>query len=668
VNTSALPAVESRTAVVTSRTQLPLLVPVLLMLASVALWVWGLPRIELRDMTDLGLVSVLPVSMLAALALLATSFCLCLRSGGGVVLRIPRRVDLRSVEIYRDPGDGRPVTVVRLEPHVEFGRSVHELVLLAHVLLLIFMFYGLPSIVEDVPRLSATWRHAGVIEYIGRTGDVDPTIDAYFNWPGFFISGAFLVDLAGLDSALGIARWAPVFFNLIFIGPLLVIFRTATSDKRLVWLGIWFFYLTNWVSQDYFAPQAFGFFLYLVVVASLLRWFGRTDPGPSPLRSNPSGSKLARFVQRLPGRTAWNSPAPGIVTTLSPARRTGLLAVVIVLIAAIVPSHQLTPFAALAGVTALVAFNRCQARGLPLLTAVLIGTWMIFMAAAYLAGNLGDLLSQIGQLGTAVEANVGARVGGSTEHLLVVYMRLLLAGALWTIALVGGIRAFRHGRPYSAYALLALAPFPLMALQPYGGEMLLRVYLFSLPFMVLFAASLFFPTSKMGRSWMTTASLGVVSLALLGSLFVSRYGNERMEYFTSQEASAVEQLYKVARPESLLVAGTRNFPRNFRDYEKFDYEWVVERPDWKLMDPAHFSTAAVVRALEESMASRGTRDSYVIITRSQKAEVSLMGLGPRGSLDRFERDLAASSQFKLVYANEDAKIFAFTGNREPVGS
>jgi hypothetical protein len=68
------------------------------------------------------------------------------------------------------------------------------------------------------------------------------------------------------------------------------------------------------------------------------------------------------------------------------------------------------------------------------------------------------------------------------------------------------------------------------------------------------------------------------------------------------------------------------------------------------------------------MASRGTRDSYVIITRSQKAEVSLMGLAPRGSLDRFERDLAASSQFKLVYANEDAKIFAFAGNREPVGS
>ncbi|MGH3026972.1 MAG: hypothetical protein ACRDMW_00300, partial [Gaiellaceae bacterium] len=399
-----------------------------------ALWVWGIPRIELRDMTDLGLVSVLPVSMLAALALLATSFCLSLRSG-------------RSVEICRDPGDGRPVTLVRLEPRVEFERPVRELLLLAHVLLLIFMVYGLPSIVEDVPRLSATWRHTGVIEYIGRTGDVDPTIDAYFNWPGFFIFGAFLVDLAGVDSALSIARWAPIFFNLIFICPLLVIFRTATDDKRLVWLGIWFFYLTNWVSQDYFAPQAFGFVLYLVIIATLLRWFTRSAPDQvEGFRPRP---RLAWLLRHLPSRTAWEAPAPHIVTTLSPARRTALLAVVIVLIATIVPSHQLTPFAALAGVTALVAFNRCQARGLPLLTAVLIGTWMTFMAAAYLAGNLGDLLSQIGQLGTTVEANVGARVGGSAEHLFVVYMRLLLAGALWTMALVGGIRAFRHGRPYS---------------------------------------------------------------------------------------------------------------------------------------------------------------------------------------------------------------------------
>src|SRR5207244_11753971 len=67
--------------------------------------------------------------------------------------------------------------------------------------------------------------------------------------------------------------WTPVFFNLIYLGPLYIIFTSATTDKRLVWLGLWFFFLTKWVDQDHFSPQAFDFFLYLVIIAILLKWF-----------------------------------------------------------------------------------------------------------------------------------------------------------------------------------------------------------------------------------------------------------------------------------------------------------------------------------------------------------------------------------------------------------
>jgi hypothetical protein len=68
------------------------------------------------------------------------------------------------------------------------------------------------------------------------------------------------------------------------------------------------------------------------------------------------------------------------------------------------------------------------------------------------------------------------------------------------------------------------------------------------------------------------------------------------------------------------------------------------------------------------MGGKGNPDSYVILTRSQKAEVSLMGVAARGSLEQFEQALAASSRFRLVYANEDAKIFTFVKPRKAVGS
>lgn len=657
MNTNAVSA-ESPTVAPAAEPRLVWLVPAVLMAAALALWLRGLGGIELREMNDLGLISVIPASMLVAFALLVVSFCLCLR---------------------REP--------------------VSELALLSHVLALILMVYGVPSFVEDVPRLAAAWRHTGVIEYIGRTGDLDPTIDAYFNWPGFFIFGAFIADLAGLESTLGIARWAPILFNLLFLGPLLVIFRTATRDTRLVWLAIWFFYLMNWVSQDYFAPQAFGFFLYLVVIACLLRFVPRGDeqiqahalrppqartplpllswlsPSRRPPESDCSGTGHQSPSAALVLGTNLSSRARAWMSTnrdnayadlaLGPAQRAGLVAALVVLIVVIVSSHQLTPFAVLTGLASLAVLRQPFVGRLPLLTAVLIGGWMTFMAASYLAGNFGELLSQVGRLGTILEENVGDRTGGgSPEHLLVVYLRLLATGAFWAIALAGGVRAFRRGERYWPYAILAVAPFPLMALQPYGGEMLLRVFLFSLPFTAFFAALMVIPTLNELRPRIAVTGLIVISAVVLASLLVNRYGNERMEYFTRQEASAIERLYETAEPESLFVAGTRNFPRNFENYEKFDFEWLIERPDWKGLDPVDPDTRAIVRALERTMIRRGQQDSYVILTRSQKAEVSLMGGAPPGSLDLFERDLGASPRFRLIYANRDAKIFAFVGDEE----
>ena len=123
-----------------------------------------------------------------------------------------------------------------------------------------------------------------------------PNLDTYFSWPGFFILSAFVTQVAGYHDILQFAAWAPVFFNLIYISPLYIILNTATSDKRLIWLALWTFFITNWIGQDYYSPQGLNFFFYLTILAIMLKWFKVQPKARSPLWT----SFLRRFGRFTP--------------------------------------------------------------------------------------------------------------------------------------------------------------------------------------------------------------------------------------------------------------------------------------------------------------------------------------------------------------------------------
>ena len=331
--------------------------PAGLVVVSLAFWALSLGRIDAADISDLGLVSVLPATFYAGLVVLVGSFSWTLAT-------------------RRAPG----------------------WLYLAHVGALVLMLHGTPAIIEEVPRFAVTWRHAGITDYIVQHGSVDPGIDAYFNWPGFFILCAAFQELAGLSSMTGLARWGSLFFELLYLAPLLMIFRGFTHDRRVIWAAVFLFYATNWIGQDYFSPQAESLFLFLVIVGIVVRWFPAPAPAGTP-------SALARFG----------------------GQRAALMATLILVFAAIVPSHQLTPFMALIGVAALVVFKRSDARGLPTLMAVMIAAWVVFMTVAYLSGHIEKITGSVG-VGQTVGANVNDHVAGSAEHLLVIKVRLASGG------------------------------------------------------------------------------------------------------------------------------------------------------------------------------------------------------------------------------------------------
>jgi O-antigen/teichoic acid export membrane protein len=573
---------------------------------AVLLWTLSLQHVVLERMNGLGLVSVLPLSFYVAIALLTVTFA-------GALL----------------------------------NRSVSERVLAGLVALLILMLFALTPLLEAVPRFSVTYRHVGIAQAILDTGHIDPHIDAYFNWPGFFVLVAALARAAGFHDSLPLAAWSPIYFNLAYLAPLLVIARSLTASRRLIWLGIWLFYLGNWIGQDYFSPQGFSYLLFLVVVAVLLRYFVE-QPHESTMGTP--------FLLRALGKVPEPDPVAAEPARAEP-RRWALLACTVLLFAALVPTHQLTPIAVLFAATAIVLIEARSLVWLPPLMAALIGGWYATGAKTFFNGHLSQMLSQAGQLGAVFTQNVANRVGGDFDHRVVADLAIVAGAAMWGLALLGASRLLRRDSHYRVGVALAAAPLPLLPLQTYGGEMLLRVELFSLPFTAFFAAAaLVGDDDEIRLGARRSAAIGGVLLVFAGLFLFARYGNERIDYFTRDETAAVTRLYQIAQPGSMLVAGTGNLPWKYTQYQNHRYRLVIEMPHWSAAAPVTTDPRPLLQDVRDALHS-STRRGYLIIERSEELQVDQLGYGRPGSLDRFAAAVAASPLFKVVYRNPDATIF-----------
>lgn len=569
---------------------------------AVTLWFASLRYVQPTDLSDVGLVSALPIGCFVALIVITGTFTVLVKAA-----------------------------------------NEHRALLTATLVALIAMIYGAPAVMGEAARFAVTWRHVGVIEHIRSVGSVDPDIDAYFNWPGFFIFGAFLTDAARVD-LLAIANWFPAFLNILYILPLWVIFARFTTDERQRWLALWLFFLGNWVAQDYLSPQGISFFLYLAVCAGILTVFTNTESVQQLL------VRLKASLRRTGARPPGTMPAP---SEFGSVERAGTIVVIVVVFAAVASGHQLTPFAIVVAAASLALLRASSARLLPVLMTSVIGLWSAFMAVAYFKGHFGTLLANVLQ-GT-VESNVTSRLSGSTGHVVVVQTRLALTFALCLLAAIGAVVAVRRREAVAPLIVLSAAPFLLVPLQPYGGEMLMRVYLFGLPFIALLAASVFTARVSRRASRLSTVAVSAMLLVFTGAFLVARYGNERMDEFTRAEVSAVESVYRLAPPDSRIVAATRSVPWKFRDYEKHRY--LVLQDFWSLS-----GDDGAADALAGSLANRLKQDgrpAFVILTRSQVAEGEMMGIAQPGFIGRLGAALRRSPAFRVLGESRDASVFVF---------
>jgi hypothetical protein len=566
---------------------------------AVILWLWALQSTDLSNVGDYGLLSALPPTLYLALGVLTVGFLCGVRSEAGSKLLAP------------------------------------------YLVLFVAVVHASPVFLYGTLRYAWAWKHVGVVDYLMRHHALDPHLSflpVYQNWPGFFGVATTLTEAAGLRSALSFAAWAPPVFELLNLAAVWVIVSSLSRDRRVRWTTCWFFLIANWVGQNYFAPQAFVYFLYLVALGIVLRSLSKHPAAPRLLRKliPPLRATAANPEPTTAGTSTWET-----------------VDVLCVIFAAVATSHPLTPIVLTAGLVGLALFGVLRIRTLPLIMAAMTVGWLLTGARTFFNGNIDAIFNGFGSFSTNFSSNLVQLSHVEASQRLVAQMGRIEVATVGALAVLGFLRRIKRGHWDAAGAVLLASPVVILLGGNYEGEALFRVFLFALPFAAFFIALLLYPGADAGRGWFTTGfAIAASALVLTGFLF-AYYGKEAWSYFSPGEVRAAELVYNHAPPGTLLVEGTREYPTQFRDAENITYVAIASEP----VGSSSRVIAHPVRRLAEWLGSPRYQAAFILITQAQKAQVDALGSLPRGSLDRIERALLASPRFQVVYHDADASVF-----------
>ncbi|MFW2333099.1 hypothetical protein [Ilumatobacter sp.] len=375
-----------------------------LLVVAVVAWVWSLTRFDLGEMTDLGLVSVLPTSFFVALAVATVGFLF-----------------------------------------VNEYQADRRLLVSGYLLLLSAMAHATPALLYGTVRYAWSYRHLGVVDFIQRNGGV--ASDAEFQqihhaWPGLFSATATLSDVTGI-SATAIAIWTPFVFSLVSLSALSIVFRCFVADPRTRSLALWVFVIANWVGQEYFSPQGFAFVLYLALLAIVLPFdrMKRRDSG--------------RF-ELLVGGDFRPTDAGNIVVSI--------LGVLIVI--AIVASHQFTPIIVVVTFGILSGFRLVRSAWVSAAALGAGLVWLIGPALDFLQSDTADPADRLGLPAESPDVVTGT-ADVSTGQAIVVIADRFLTQAVVALAIVGIVAIWRRPERRVLLALI-VSPLVLLVTGDFG--------------------------------------------------------------------------------------------------------------------------------------------------------------------------------------------------------
>jgi hypothetical protein len=580
--------------------------PDVLLPASLALWAFGVSRVKISGIGLYGLLNVLPVVFYAGIALLIVS---------------------AGLELTR----ARP----------------SELRLGLHATALVVMLYGTASLVYSQGRYAWLYKIIGVVQYVGAHGQLDRSIDIYQNWPGFFAFAAWFDKVAGVGSALEYAKWSQLVVELAVLPLLYATYKSVGLPVRQRWTAIMLYSAVNWVGQDYFSPQALGTLLSLGVIAFMARWMfvgsfadpQSLDDDPPEMASRPGQDRPdSRFRRSLPFLAA------------------------LLLMFALTISHEISPYIVAVQLAALAVVGLVRPRWIPIASAAIAVGYLLpnfsYVNHRYgLLASVGNFLSNVRPTNTCCT--------GVTPHSQFVlnWTADALSMATWALALLGAWKWRKSRRTVIALLLLTYSPIIVLVGGSYGGEGVLRVYLFSLPWAAALAAAALSPLPSLaparhrlkdlGRwAWRTPAAL-LIAVALFLPSF---YGGDLSMIMSNSEVNTVEAFFETAQPGPILCPIDNGPLSDTANYDEFPIGQVFGF--YSIMGTAAVTpdTAAYLARTMIALLNPN-QPGYLVITPSMAAYNVAYGVTLPSSYEAFLQSVANSPYWKLLVSNQGTLIY-----------
>ena len=501
---------------------------------------------------------------------------------------------------------------------LELGRKRRTLVLTVITAIAVFAVYGLQPAAEPAARLPVAWLHSGFANYISAHGDVLHNFDTRFSWPGFFALLAFLTEASGMHDTSVLLNWAPVLLSGLAVLGVRAIAVAIIGPGRAPWIAAWIFLVANWTEQDYASPQGTTYILLLAALAITFQHL----VSPSPLATG-------RADVRRP-------PAP----TNSAGDRLRAEGLVVLLAMAMAPTHQLTPYLLGGLLIVLVLWGRLWPRWLPVVVLALAVGWFVLAAREFWIGQLSVITGSLGDLNSSVSQGIGQRFVGNLGRQTILLTRIGITCAVAVLAGCGVLVLRRRGSKSLVLVALAAASFGLAVLQPYGGEIFIRCYLFALPFFAVLGGVALDALTK--RFYVNGIVLG---LAMLATVTV-RGGNDAYVAFTKADVDIVQKAYDLARDGQSI--GT------IVSYAPLEWQRVGDVRQVSAED------SCSVFPDTESCVVKANLD-YVVINHAQDAYGTVYFGAPPGWTSALAERLIADGRYERVASEGGTQLLARKG-------
>ena len=465
------------------------------------------------------------------------------------------------------------------------------------------------TLITDLPLYPWTYKHLGIVDFLVQNHALPPSgVDVYREWPAFFTSFAWFSDITALDPTV-LAHWFAPVTHLVLAFVVAALAAAIGLNRRETLAAVAIAELANWVAQDYFAPQAFAFTLGLGVIVLL------------------------------------------ISTPVTPAA--GWLA--LVLFAALVPTHQLTPIWVFAVVVLLAATGRVRPRAL------------VIPFAALLAGYLiprRDIVFQHGGLSSMNPLANGAGnvdYAGSAAKMFTSAVCRGLSATVVLLAVVAAVVWWRKGRPVAVPVVLAFSSFGLLLFNSYGGEAIFRVYLYAVPGCAVLIAPLAVAgiTGGVRQRWAVLVTLAGVGAAGLQGY----YGTWPLNVQKPTQLALVESIAdSTSGPATVWNLHTAGFPGRSTAQsvalaaydDNFDAPIFSRWPGFAagFPDAGHFDDVTA-----QAAAAPGA--TFFVFSDEAKVALDYFGYADPGAVDRFEDMFAASPQWCLRGADATTTVYRY---------